>query len=87
MVRGLHEHSSNDTQFALIAAKGFGLKRESLLNELHVEINAHKAQESAGLAPQPIHGITVHDSEVLAPEPVRQGGLMRKDAVCLHPTS
>ncbi|KAL0960303.1 hypothetical protein HGRIS_011929 [Hohenbuehelia grisea] len=29
---------------------------------------------------RPVQGIAVHDSEVLAPEPVRQGGLMRKDA-------
>jgi hypothetical protein len=72
---------------SIIAAKGFGLKRDSFLNELHVEINAHTKQEAAGLTPQPVHGITVHDSEVLAPEPVRQGGLMRKDAVsnCLLP--
>ncbi|EGO19526.1 hypothetical protein SERLADRAFT_479062, partial [Serpula lacrymans var. lacrymans S7.9] len=28
---------------------------------------------------QPIEGITVHDSEVLEPDPVRRGGLMQKD--------
>lgn len=33
------------------------------------------------LEPQPVEGITVHDSEVLEPEPVRTGGLMRKDTV------
>jgi pre-mRNA-splicing factor ATP-dependent RNA helicase DHX38/PRP16 len=63
------------------AAKTFGLTRDSFLNELHVEISSHSKQEAAGLVPQPVHGIAVHDSEVLEPEPVRQGGLMRKDAV------
>lgn len=67
--------------YSYLAAKTFNKFRDSFLNELHVEINTHNKQEAAGLAPQPMHGITVHDSEVLAPEPVRQGGLMRKDAV------
>ena len=36
------------------------------------------------LAPQPVEGVmAVHDSEVLEPEPVRAGGLMRKDTVCM----
>lgn len=35
----------------------------------------------AGLTPQPVQGIVVYDSEVLEPDPVRQGGLMRSDAV------
>ena len=30
---------------------------------------------------QPTHGITVQDTDVLQPEPIRQGGLVRKDAV------
>lgn len=30
---------------------------------------------------QPSHGIVVQDSDVLQPEPIRQGGLVRKDAV------
>ena len=34
------------------------------------------------LAPQPVEGVMeVHDSEVLEPEPIRAGGLMRKDTV------
>jgi len=27
------------------------------------------------------HGITVQDTDVLQPEPIRQGGLVRKDVV------
>lgn len=30
---------------------------------------------------QPSHGIVVQDTDVLQPEPIRQGGLVRKDAV------
>jgi hypothetical protein len=70
------------------AAAGFGLKRESFLNELYMECTQHAAQAKQGLVVQPVHGIVVHDSEVLAPDPVREGGLVRKekDAVCLHTT-
>ncbi|KAE9384188.1 P-loop containing nucleoside triphosphate hydrolase protein [Gymnopus androsaceus JB14] len=32
-----------------------------------------------GLVPQPVFGITVHDSDVLQPETARQGGLVRND--------
>ena len=42
---------------------------------------SHVNQEASGHALQPVEGITVHDSEVLEPEPVREGGLMRKDTV------
>lgn len=63
------------------AAKSFGKFKDSFLAELHSEISAHAKQEAAGLNPQPVHGIVVHDSEVLEPDPVRQGGLMRQDAV------
>ena len=63
------------------AAKSFGKFRDSFLAELYAEIAAHAAQEASGHVPQPVQGITVHDSEVLEPEPVRQGGLMRKDSV------
>lgn len=41
----------------------------------------HAKQESTGIAPHPVQGITVHDSDVLEPEPARPGGLMRKDTV------
>ncbi|KZT24702.1 pre-mRNA splicing factor [Neolentinus lepideus HHB14362 ss-1] len=62
------------------AAKAFGKFKDSFLAELHGEITRHASQEAAGLKPQEVKGITVHDSEVLEPEPVRQGGLMRTDA-------
>jgi pre-mRNA-splicing factor ATP-dependent RNA helicase DHX38/PRP16 len=65
------------TQFAQAAA-GFGLRRAPFLDALYAEISAHVAQTTTA---QPVQGIVVHDSDVLAPEPVRQGGLVRKDAV------
>jgi alcohol dehydrogenase class IV len=65
------------TQFAAAAA-GFGLRRAPFLDALYAEISAHVAQTNTA---QPVQGIVVHDSDVLAPEPVRQGGLVRKDAV------
>jgi len=30
---------------------------------------------------QPSHGIVVQDTDILQPEPIRQGGLVRKDIV------
>lgn len=30
---------------------------------------------------QPSHGIVIQDTDVLQPEPIRQGGLVRKDVV------
>ncbi|KAL0945671.1 hypothetical protein HGRIS_014822 [Hohenbuehelia grisea] len=71
---------TNDLDSFVKAARAFGKFKDSFLAEIHGEILAHAEQEATGLAPQPVQGITVHDSEVLAPEPVRQGGLMRKDA-------
>ncbi|KAJ8591344.1 P-loop containing nucleoside triphosphate hydrolase protein [Rhizopogon salebrosus TDB-379] len=61
------------------AARAFGKFQDSFLTELHDEILSHVKQEASGLAPRPIEGITVHDSEVLEPDPVRQGGLVRSD--------
>jgi hypothetical protein len=68
--------------FLTSAAQAFGKFKDSFLAELHAEILSHAKQEATGVTPQRIDGITVHDSEVLEPEPVRQGGLMRKDMVC-----
>lgn len=65
----------------LTAAKTFGKFRDTFLVDLHAEITSHAAQEASGLEPKPVQGMIVHDSEVLAPEPVRQGGLVRQDAV------
>ncbi|TFY71222.1 hypothetical protein EVG20_g1786 [Dentipellis fragilis] len=53
--------------------------KDTFLADLYAEISSHVEQEAFGLAPQPVQGITVHDSEVLAPEPVRKGGLLRKE--------
>ena len=63
------------------AAKSFGKFKDSFLAELHAEITSHIKQEETGRAPQTVAGIVVHDSEVLEPEPVRAGGLMRQDVV------
>ena len=65
----------------IAAAQSFGKFKESFLSELYAEIVSHAKQEAPG-APEPVKGITVHDSDMLEPEPVRPGGLMRKDAVC-----
>ncbi|KAF7340214.1 Pre-mRNA-splicing factor ATP-dependent RNA helicase PRP16 [Mycena venus] len=61
------------------AARAFGKFQDSFLQELHAEILLHAKQEATGIAPKPVEGITVHDSDVLEPEPARPGGLMRPD--------
>ncbi|KAG2050187.1 P-loop containing nucleoside triphosphate hydrolase protein [Suillus hirtellus] len=61
------------------AARAFGKFQDSFLTELHDEILSHVKQEASGLAPRPVEGITVHDSEVLEPDPIRQGGLVRDE--------
>jgi pre-mRNA-splicing factor ATP-dependent RNA helicase DHX38/PRP16 len=63
------------------AAKSFGKFKDSFLAELHSEILSHAKQEATGHVPQTVAGITVHDSEVLEPDPVRQGGLVREGMV------
>ncbi|KAL1740351.1 putative PRP16-RNA-dependent ATPase [Schizophyllum fasciatum] len=72
---------SHDANGFITAARTFGLGKlkDSYLAELHAEILAHVQQDAAGVAPQPVEGITVHDSDVLQPEPARPGGLQRKD--------
>ncbi|CCL99949.1 uncharacterized protein FIBRA_01974 [Fibroporia radiculosa] len=72
---------TNSLEGFISAAKTFGKFKDSFLAELHSEIITHAKQDANGLAPQPMQGIVVHDSEVLEPDPVRPGGLMRKDAV------
>ncbi|KAM5542240.1 hypothetical protein V8D89_004113 [Ganoderma adspersum] len=62
------------------AARSFGKFKPSFLAELHAEILSHAKQEATGQPQQPVQGIVVHDSDVLEPDPVRQGGLMRNDA-------
>ncbi|KAF5388813.1 hypothetical protein D9757_005588 [Collybiopsis confluens] len=61
------------------AAKTFGKFKDSFLAEIHSDILSHTKQLETGLMPQPVVGILVHDSEVLQPETVRQGGLVRND--------
>ena len=63
------------------AAKSFGKFKPSFLAEIHAEILSHEKQQATGQPQQPVQGIVVHDSDVLEPEPARQGGLMRMDAV------
>lgn len=70
------------TRYHWIASKGFGNFKDSFLTEIHSEILSHAKQEANGHVPQPVKGITITDSDVLEPEPVRQGGLVRMDAVC-----
>ncbi|PCH33035.1 pre-mRNA splicing factor [Wolfiporia cocos MD-104 SS10] len=71
---------TNTLEGFISAAKSFGKFKDSFLAELHSEITTHARQEETGHVPQPVQGIVVHDSEVLEPDPVRQGGLMRKEA-------
>lgn len=69
------------------AAKSFGKFKDSFLAELHAEILSHAKQEETGHIPEPVpgvQGIIIHDSEVLEPDPVREGGLVRTDAVSQH---
>ncbi|KAJ8088711.1 Pre-mRNA-splicing factor ATP-dependent RNA helicase PRP16 [Marasmius tenuissimus] len=61
------------------AASSFGKFKPSFLDEIYSEITTHVKHEETGIAPQPVAGITVHDSDVLQPELVRQGGLVRRD--------
>ncbi|KIY51185.1 pre-mRNA splicing factor [Fistulina hepatica ATCC 64428] len=61
------------------AARAFGKLTDPFLAELYSEILSHAKQQETGHAPQPVPGITVHDSDILEPEPVRPGGLQRKD--------
>ncbi|KAG6850177.1 hypothetical protein H0H93_016857 [Arthromyces matolae] len=70
---------SNDLQGFTTAAKTFGKFKDTFLAEVHSDILVHARQEATGVAPHPIQGITVHDSDVLEPEPARPGGLMRMD--------
>ncbi|KAI0320136.1 putative PRP16-RNA-dependent ATPase [Amylostereum chailletii] len=70
---------SNDEAGFIKAAQTFSKFKESFLSELYSEITTHARQEESGIAPKPVQGITVHDSDVLEPDPVRQGGLMRKE--------
>ncbi|KAJ3499894.1 hypothetical protein NLJ89_g10030 [Agrocybe chaxingu] len=62
------------------AARTFGKFKDSFLSELHAEIVSYERQEAAGVPHQPVEGITVHDSDVLEPAPIRPGGLQVSDS-------
>ena len=70
---------SNSLPDFINAAKAFGKFKDSFLAEIHTDILSHAKQEETGLVAQSVAGITVHDSDVLQPEPVRQGGLVQRD--------
>ncbi|KAJ7480011.1 hypothetical protein B0H11DRAFT_1725264 [Mycena galericulata] len=70
---------TNSVEAFIKAARAFGKFQDSFLAELHADILLHAKQEATGVVPQPVEGITVHDSDVLEPEPARPGGLMRPD--------
>lgn len=89
---------NNSADGFIKAASGFGLTQATFLKELHTEILDHLKQERLGHHVAPVQGITVHDTDVLEPEPARKGGLVRPDTVrtlariftrfaCLHPFS
>ncbi|KAH7108277.1 P-loop containing nucleoside triphosphate hydrolase protein, partial [Auriculariales sp. MPI-PUGE-AT-0066] len=78
LARNIINIAKNQTQAGFInAAKNFGRFQDQFMSELHSEISSHYQQEKTGLIAQPVHGMTVIDSDVLAPEPVRKGGLVR----------
>ena len=66
------------------AARGFGKFQDSFLGELYADIHTHSRQEETGHVPQPVPGITVHDSDILEPEPAREGGLTQKSKVMVR---
>ncbi|KAJ7356617.1 P-loop containing nucleoside triphosphate hydrolase protein [Mycena albidolilacea] len=69
---------TNSVEGFVKAARAFGKFQDSFLQELHAEVLLHVKQEATGVVPKPVEGITVHDSDVLEPEPVRPGGLMMR---------
>lgn len=72
---------SNSVDGFVKAAAAFGLTQDAFLKELHMEILDRVKQENIGHHVAPVQGITVHDTDVLEPEPARKGGLVRPDTV------
>ncbi|KAF9513871.1 hypothetical protein BS47DRAFT_1295708 [Hydnum rufescens UP504] len=72
--------SAQDDSKFIAAALTFGKFQEKFLKELHFEILSHARQEDAGHLVQAPAGMTVVDSDILEPDPVRQGGLMRPES-------
>jgi pre-mRNA-splicing factor ATP-dependent RNA helicase DHX38/PRP16 len=63
-------------------ATTFGKFQESFLHEIFSEIQSFLQQEKANHFVEAPRGIDVMESDILAPDPVRQGGLVRPDLVC-----
>lgn len=59
----------------------FGKFDDGFLEDLHSEILSFLKQEEIGHFVHAPEGITVTESDVLAPDPVREGGLVRPDKV------
>lgn len=59
----------------------FGKFDDTFLEELHSEILSFLKQEEIGHFVHAPVGISVTESDILAPDPVRQGGLVRPDSV------
>ena len=72
---------SNSVDGFVKAAAAFGLTQDAFLKELHMEILDRLKQDKLGHHVAPVQGITVHDTDVLEPEPARKGGLVRPDTV------
>ena len=72
---------NNSADGFVTAAASFGLTQVAFLKELHTNILDHIKQEKMGHYVALVQGITVHDTDVLEPEPVRKGGLVRPDTV------
>lgn len=63
------------------AARTFGKFDDGFLENLHSEIQSFAKQEEIGHFVHAPEGIIVMESDVLAPDPVRKGGLVRADKV------
>ena len=64
-----------------LAALTFGKFQDAFLQEIHSEISSFSRQEEAGHYVQAPEGITVTESDILPPDPIRQGGLVRPNEV------
>ncbi|KIJ45233.1 hypothetical protein M422DRAFT_227959 [Sphaerobolus stellatus SS14] len=69
---------NNSEEGFIKAATAFGKFKPQFLSELHSEVVNHLRNEQTGQPNDQIKGIVVHDSDVLAPEPVRKGGLLTR---------
>jgi pre-mRNA-splicing factor ATP-dependent RNA helicase DHX38/PRP16 len=63
------------------AARTFGKFDDAFLEDLHSEIQSFAKQEEIGHFVQAPEGIIVTESDILAPDPIRKGGLVRPDKV------